>query len=455
MTPETLEPAIAFLERCLDDALGSGVRLELREVEAAELRESLRHDLGRFVRAEAESKLGFLPRRFEVGFGTDRSAPELQRGLELGDGLFMSGKIDRIDIDPMSARGIVQDYKSGKGSFSARQIDEERRLQVPLYMLVLRDLAGIEPLGGVYRALSGARASRGMLRAESRDDLPGLQAGRLPRRGGVLGAGRVRPRARRSTAARRIRSGDVAHDPKGGECPSWCDLWTMCRVARAAMNEQQLAAVEARGEVFVSAGAGTGKTSVLVERFVRAVCDEGLDVESVLVITYTRKAAGELRARIRAALLERGRPDLARELDGAWISTIHGFCSRLLRAHPFSVGIDPRFHELDDEHGAVLRGEAFDRALEAFCAAGGSERLTLLATYGSKRLRKMLTGRLRDAPLGRPRADARARRAGGPRRAPAASCARPPRACSTTRARPRTTSPRLRPRSIFRRCPTR
>src|ERR1700742_1124964 len=107
------------------------------------------------------------------------------------------------------------------------------------------------------------------------------------------------------------------------------------------MNEAQLEAVEAHGEVFVSAGAGTGKTSVLVERFVRAVCDTGLDVESVLVITYTRKAAGELRARIRAALADRGRPDLARQLDGAWISTIHGFCSRLLRSHPLAVGIDP------------------------------------------------------------------------------------------------------------------
>ena len=158
------------------------------------------------------------------------------------------------------------------------------------------------------------------------------------------------------------------------------------------MNAEQRAAVEARGEVFVSAGAGTGKTTVLVERFVGAVCDEGLDVGSVLVITYTRKAAGELRSRIRAALAARGRPDLARELDGAWISTIHGFCARLLRAHPFAVGIDPGFHELDDEHGAVLRGEAFDRALEAFCAAGGEERLTLLAVYGSTRLRKMLTG---------------------------------------------------------------
>ncbi len=158
------------------------------------------------------------------------------------------------------------------------------------------------------------------------------------------------------------------------------------------MNEHQRAAVEARGEVFVSAGAGTGKTSVLVERFVSAVCDEGLDVDSVLVITYTRKAAGELRSRIRGALAERGRLDLARELDGAWISTIHGFCSRLLRAHPFAVGIDPRFHELDDEHAAVLRGEAFDRAIEAFCSGEERERLTLLATYGRGRLRKMLTG---------------------------------------------------------------
>ena len=72
---------------------------------------------------------------------------------------------------------------------------------------------------------------------------------------------------------------------------------------------------------------------MLVERFVRAVCDRGLDVDSILVITYTRRAAGELRTRIRAAFTERDRPDLARELDGAWISTIHGFCARVLRAH--------------------------------------------------------------------------------------------------------------------------
>jgi ATP-dependent helicase/nuclease subunit A len=158
------------------------------------------------------------------------------------------------------------------------------------------------------------------------------------------------------------------------------------------LNDEQLAAVDAEGSVFVSAGAGTGKTSVLVERYVRAVCDRGADPESILVITYTRKAAGELRTRIRAALRERGRPELARELDGAWISTIHGFCSRLLRAHPFAAGLDPRFREIEDAGAAVLRGEAFERALQDFCAGEDPERLRLLATYRADGLRRMLTG---------------------------------------------------------------
>ncbi len=159
-----------------------------------------------------------------------------------------------------------------------------------------------------------------------------------------------------------------------------------------ALNSEQQRAVDARGLVFVSAGAGTGKTKVLVERFARAVCDEGVDVESILVITYTEKAAGELRSRIRAGLVERGRPDLARELDGAWISTIHGFCNRLLRSHPFAAGVDPRFRVLDESQGRVLRGEAFSAALTAFCANDDPARLRLLAVYGADGLRRMLTG---------------------------------------------------------------
>jgi len=64
-------------------------------------------------------------------------------------------------------------------------------------------------------------------------------------------------------------------------------------------NPEQQEAIERAGVVFVSAGAGTGKTRVLVERFVKAVCERELSLDSVLVITYTERAAGELRARIR------------------------------------------------------------------------------------------------------------------------------------------------------------
>src|SRR4029078_7663391 len=128
-------------------------------------------------------------------------------------------------------------------------------------------------------------------------------------------------------------------------------------------NQEQRAAIAAGGHVFVSAGAGTGKTLVLVERFANAVCDEGIDVGSMLVITHTERAAGELGGRIRRELLDRGRNDLARQLDGAWISTIHGFCFRLLKAYPFAAGLDPRFRVLDDTQAPVLPAEGFDTAL--------------------------------------------------------------------------------------------
>jgi len=170
-----------------------------------------------------------------------------------------------------------------------------------------------------------------------------------------------------------------------------------------APNREQLAAIEEKGVVFVSAGAGTGKTTVLVERFVRAVVDRGLGLEAVLVITYTDRAAGELRSRIRERLVELGRTDLARDIDRAWISTIHGFCHRLLRGHPFEAGLDPSFRVLDDNQARVIASEAFTEALARFCAGERPERLELLATYGSRRLQTMLAGvyeRLRSA--GRP-----------------------------------------------------
>ena len=173
-----------------------------------------------------------MPRRFEVGFGNERAAPELQRGLDLGDGLALSGKIDRIDVDPFGARGIVQDYKSGKHAHSAREIESELRLQIPLYMLVLRDLVGLEPLGGLYRPLAGERKARGLLRASEGETLRGFTKNDYYDEEAFWSAVES-ARAKARELGGRIQEGDVRHDPKHGECPAWCDLWSMCRVERA------------------------------------------------------------------------------------------------------------------------------------------------------------------------------------------------------------------------------
>jgi RecB family exonuclease len=223
-----LDRALPFLRRCLDQAL-QGVRMELTELQRQELDQTLWRDLEAFVRAEASSALPLVPSRYEVSFGGERST---LGGLDIGDGLTLSGKIDRVDVETFGARGIVQDYKSGRSAHSAQQIVQEQRLQIPLYMLVLRDLVGIEPLGGLYRPLAGERRPRGLLRASAKEELPGFT------RSDYLDDDEFWSRLETArddarVLAQRIRAGDVEHNPRGGSCPSWCDLWPICRVTRA------------------------------------------------------------------------------------------------------------------------------------------------------------------------------------------------------------------------------
>jgi ATP-dependent helicase/nuclease subunit A len=158
---------------------------------------------------------------------------------------------------------------------------------------------------------------------------------------------------------------------------------------------EQLHAIESReGSLFLHANAGSGKTSVLVERFVRAVREDGVAVDRILAITFTEKAAAELKQRIRARFLELGERDRAREAEGAWISTIHGFCSRLLRAHPLAAGIDPEYRVLDQPETERVGLDAFERALEEFLESGAPEdaaaRLELLANYTPQKLERMV-----------------------------------------------------------------
>ena len=161
------------------------------------------------------------------------------------------------------------------------------------------------------------------------------------------------------------------------------------------------------GSLMVRAGAGTGKTSVLVERFVRAVTEDGAEVDSILAITFTEKAAAEMKLRVRRAFVELDRRDEARAAEGAWISTIHGFCSRVLRAHALTAGIDPDYRVLDELESERLGLDAFDRALERFLAdRSDSRRLEMVAAYTPDRLREMVRtawSRLRSRGQRRPR----------------------------------------------------
>ena len=145
------------------------------------------------------------------------------------------------------------------------------------------------------------------------------------------------------------------------------------------MTQEQRVAVEARGKVIVSASAGSGKTFVMIERLVELIL-AGEDVRRILAVTFTNKAAAQMRERLRNALLkgiaahtgaerERLKDQLA-ALPLAEISTIHAFCGRLVRTYFYAAGVDPAFRIAGDEEaeGTELRARALDAAFEEMYA---------------------------------------------------------------------------------------
>jgi ATP-dependent helicase/nuclease subunit A len=173
------------------------------------------------------------------------------------------------------------------------------------------------------------------------------------------------------------------------------------------LTAEQQEAVRRRAEpILLSAAAGSGKTSVLVERFVQAVREDGLAPAAVLAITFTERAAGELRSRVRARLLELGDREAARDTETAFIGTFHGFCARLLRAHSLPAGLDPEFEILDAGQSTRLRERAYEDSLVEFLAGGDTDAVDLLAAYGVDIVRQMIEqvhGELRSRGERRPR----------------------------------------------------
>ncbi len=171
-------------------------------------------------------------------------------------------------------------------------------------------------------------------------------------------------------------------------------------VAQMCPSPEQVAAICGRGhDVAVTAGAGTGKTRTLVARYLSLLA-EGLPLRSIVAITFTQKAAREMRNRVRDEIrryleqdgLDRAERqhwrDLYSELDAARIGTIHSLCTEILRAHPAEARVDPRFEVLEEGPSNILRAQTVEEALA--WAADNSLTVALFAVVGEQALRDHL-----------------------------------------------------------------
>ncbi len=145
-------------------------------------------------------------------------------------------------------------------------------------------------------------------------------------------------------------------------------------MAEKLTKQQQMAVDNRGGKLLVSAAAGSGKTKVLVDRLLKYICDpyDPANIDDFLMITYTKAAASELRSKIAAKLSEHiaaapGNRHLQRQLQRLYltkISTVHSFCSDILREYAYKLDISADFRVADENEVLQLRSRAMDQVLE-------------------------------------------------------------------------------------------
>jgi len=189
-------------------------------------------------------------------------------------------------------------------------------------------------------------------------------------------------------------------DKAAGPAPPAATTWT---------PEQELAITARGGNLLVSAAAGSGKTAVLIERAIRLVLGPGglaetgpagvVDVDRLLVVTFTEAAASEMRDRLATALRERLRSAenagpaatasrLRRQsalLGRASISTLHAFCLSVCRRHFHRLGLDPAFDVLSEEEASLLQTEVLEAVFEEGYERADEGFARLVDAYGSDR----------------------------------------------------------------------
>src|SRR5829696_4411114 len=176
---------------------------------------------------------------------------------------------------------------------------------------------------------------------------------------------------------------------------------------RVLLPEQAAAAYEIDKHISVTAGPGSGKTTVLVERYVHILREHSLSIDQIVAITFTNRAANEMHERLRGELNQMLRIanederrrwlNYKRTLDGAVITTIHGFCARLLREFPIEARVDPQFLLLDEHRAAMMLELIVEEVLSEFISNGHVEISRLTLGIGRSRLAAALTQLYRGA----------------------------------------------------------
>ena len=163
-----------------------------------------------------------------------------------------------------------------------------------------------------------------------------------------------------------------------------------------SLTPAQHRAVAARGNVLVMAGAGTGKTRTLVERCLDCLDRERVELDELLIVTFTEAAAAEMRQRLRKKLEDQAAAHSADEhwprqlalFDLAQIGTLHSFCLKLVREHFYELGLDPQFVVLDEGEARQCANDALDKLFQAHYAGEDQFSLdvqNLIQIHGSGR----------------------------------------------------------------------
>jgi ATP-dependent helicase/nuclease subunit A len=443
------------LLQILDEELDESRRKHppLTELSFASRRAEMQLTMHTFLHDEERScrETGLRPLALEVAIGVEpgiNSTPFDCRDpvtvtLAPGESIRLRGRIDRIDVRDDGTEEpsySLWDYKSGSGfGFPATGADDPfdggRKLQHGLYVVMLHErlaapgsgLAGgtVERFGYFFPS----RAGKGRRLQWTSGQLEGCaalvrQLAEIANHGAFLPTSSAAdcthcdfatvcgdPARVTRDAARKLAASEMLQQlfeglrgtPRPALPPELrrprAEPWTLTphpAVPDAPPDEPVRKRIreDLSTTLLVEAAAGTGKTSSMVDRMLGLVRTGAAEPESVVAVTFTKKAAGELRRRFRERLQqavattsdpveqERLATTLER-IDRMVIGTIHSFAGRLLRERPIEAGVDPGFRELDDPADRLLRRQAW----REFVTAAPTDHAELLGRLESVGLR--------------------------------------------------------------------